>query len=118
MAWRPLEVAKLVAKWGRRGWARQAIVNFKLPMKKKAEMVRQILAVLEPAGWQGIKRRQLFHDRDEITLAAWLDPKIVARGPQPAFQVRAKARHEGPRGRGRAPRRGPPRGRRAGPRRR
>ncbi|MEL6183332.1 MAG: 23S rRNA (cytidine(2498)-2'-O)-methyltransferase RlmM [Myxococcota bacterium] len=120
MAWRPLEVAKLMAKWGRRGWARQAIVNFKLPMKKKAEMVRRILSVLEEAGWQGLRRRQLFHDRDEITLAAWLDPRIVARGAQPAFQVRAKARHleaeasAGPRARGRKPRGGRGRGRATG----
>lgn len=107
MAWRPLEVAKLMGKWGRRGWARQAIVNFKLPMKKKAEMVAQITRVLEESGWQGIRKRQLFHDRDEITLAAWLDPRIVARGVQPAFQVRAKARHEGaPRGRSKASGRG------------
>lgn len=111
MAWRPLEVAKLVAKWGRRGWARQALVNFKLPMKKKADMLRQIVAELERAGWQGLRKRQLFHDRDEITIAAWLDPRIAARGAQPAFQVRSKARHEAsPRrhdGRGEASRRAP-----------
>lgn len=121
MAWRPLEVAKLMAKWGRRGWARQAIVNFKLPMKKKAAMVAQVVAVLKEAGWQGIRKRQLFHDRDEITLAAWLDPSVVARGAQPAFQVRAKARHEeggAPRGRGRGRGRSRGRGRggRSGPR--
>lgn len=94
MAWRPLEVAKLIAKWGRRGWARQVIANFKLPMKKKAQMVRQVTETLQEAGWQGIRKRQLFHDRDEITLACWLDPTIVAKGPQAAFQVRSKARHE------------------------
>ena len=94
MAWRPREVAQLLAKWGRRAWARQAIVNFKLPMKKKAEMLRVITKTLEAAGWQGIRKRQLFHDRDEVTIAAWLDPKLVVRGAQPAFQVRAKAKHQ------------------------
>lgn len=91
MAWRPLEVAQLLAKWGRRGWARQMIVNIKLPMKKKAEMVQSVVSVLREAGWQGIRKRQLFHNRDEVTIAAWLDPRIVARGPQPAFFMRSRA---------------------------
>ncbi len=110
MAWRPLEVAKLIAKWGRRGWARAAIVNFKLPMKKKAAAIAAIEAELSAAGWRGLRRRQLFHDRDEVTIAAWLDPKIVVRGPQPAFQMRSKARQAT------APRRSGPRrgGRSAG----
>ena len=90
MAWRPLEVAQLLGKWGRRGWARQLIANFKLPMKRKADMVRQLLEVLAGSGWQGLRRRQLYHDRDEITVAAWLDPRIVARGPQPAFRMRSR----------------------------
>ena len=39
MAWRPLEVAALLAKWGRRRWARMLVANIKLPMTKKAEIL-------------------------------------------------------------------------------
>ncbi|MBK6685290.1 MAG: 23S rRNA (cytidine(2498)-2'-O)-methyltransferase RlmM [Deltaproteobacteria bacterium] len=89
MAWRPLEVAQLLAKWARRGWARQLIANFKLPMKQKAKILREILGILRDAGWEGLRSRQLYHDRDEITIFGWLNGGIVARGWQPAFELRA-----------------------------
>ena len=38
MAWRPLEAAALLAKWGRKRWARIVVANIKLPMTKKAEI--------------------------------------------------------------------------------
>lgn len=72
MAWRPLEVAQLLAKWGRRKWARFLVANLKLPMKKKAETVEDLRAVIAGGGWQRIRARQLYHDRDEITLTAHL----------------------------------------------
>lgn len=90
MAWRPLEVAQLLAKWARRGWARQLIANFKLPMKQKAKILDEILAVLREGGWEGLRARQLYHDRDEITVFGWLNAGIVARGWQPAFELRAR----------------------------
>lgn len=70
MAWRPLEVAQMLARWARRKWASLLVANFKLPMKRKAEMVRDVRATLEAGGWRGVRTRQLYHDRDEITLTA------------------------------------------------
>ena len=70
MAWRPLEVAALLARYARRRDARFLIANFKLPMKRKAEMVARLCEVLESAGWQALRCRQLYHDRDEVTVFA------------------------------------------------
>lgn len=89
MAWRPLEVALLLAKWARRIWARQMIVNFKLPMQQKAKMLKEVLRILEKAGWHNLRARQLFHDRDEITIFAYLDPSRAHLAAQPAFEMRS-----------------------------
>jgi 23S rRNA (cytidine2498-2'-O)-methyltransferase len=70
MAWRPLEVAALLARYARRRDARFLIANFKLPMKRKAEMVARLSEVLQSAGWQALRCRQLYHDRDEVTVFA------------------------------------------------
>ncbi len=70
MAWRPLEVAQLIAKWGRHGWATQVVANIKLPMKDVLPMLLKVRAALENGGWRSIAMRQLYHDRDEITLRA------------------------------------------------
>ena len=70
MAWRPLEVAQMLARWGRRRDATLLVANFKLPMKRKAEMVGRIRKALEDGGWRAIRTKQLYHDRDEITLTA------------------------------------------------
>lgn len=70
MAWRPLEVAQLLAKWARRGWASMLVANLKLPMKDKLPMIAQCKAILFDAGWQNLKVRQLYHDRDEVTVTA------------------------------------------------
>jgi 23S rRNA (cytidine2498-2'-O)-methyltransferase len=70
MAWRPLEVAQMLARWARNRWTTLLVANFKLPMKRKAEMVARIRSVLEAAGYRAIRTRQLYHDRDEITLTA------------------------------------------------
>lgn len=94
MAWRPLEVANLVAKWGRRVWARQLIANFKLPMKRKAEMLAKIKSIIAEGGWRGIRARQLYFDRDEVTIFAWLDPHVARKGVQAPFKLRSKQKHE------------------------
>jgi 23S rRNA (cytidine2498-2'-O)-methyltransferase len=70
MAWRPLEVAALLARYARRRDARFLIANFKLPMKRKAEMVARLCEILQSAGWQAVRCRQLYHDRDEVTVFA------------------------------------------------
>ncbi len=70
MAWRPVEVARMLAKWARRGWARVLVSNIKLPMKRKAEVVREVREIVHGGGWKRVRTRQLYHDRDEITLTA------------------------------------------------
>ncbi len=70
MAWRPLEVAQMLAKWARKGYARTLVSNIKLPMKKKAEVVREVREIVHGGGWRRVRTRQLYHDRDEITLTA------------------------------------------------
>lgn len=70
MAWRPLEAAQLLAKWGRRRWARLVVANLKLPMKQKAKIVEELRAIVHGGGFSRVRTRQLYHDRDEITLVA------------------------------------------------
>lgn len=70
MAWRPLEVAQLLARWGRKGWTTLVVANLKLPMKDKNATLHRIRHVLSEGGWKHVKMRQLYHDRDEVTLTA------------------------------------------------
>jgi 23S rRNA (cytidine2498-2'-O)-methyltransferase len=75
----PAKVASLVERWLVRGWCRQTIFNLKLPMKKRFQEVEGILgrlaATLDEAGIVfHMRARQLYHDREEITV--W-----VQRGP-------------------------------------
>jgi 23S rRNA (cytidine2498-2'-O)-methyltransferase len=70
MAWRPLEVAALLARWGREGWALHLVCNLKLPMQNKVQTLVQARAVLEEGGWKALRMRQLYHDRDEVTVVA------------------------------------------------
>jgi 23S rRNA (cytidine2498-2'-O)-methyltransferase len=70
MAWRPLEAAALYARWARRQWARFLVANLKLPMKKKAEILARVREILVDGGWSHVRARQLYHDRDEVTVAA------------------------------------------------
>ncbi len=71
MAWRPLEVAQLLAKWGRRRWARNLVANIKLPMKDKNPLLLRVRQTLvEDGGWEGLTVRQLYHARDEVTVTA------------------------------------------------
>lgn len=70
MAWRPLEVAAMLARWARRRDTTLLVANFKLPMKKKAETVARIRQILESGGFRSVRARQLYHDRDEVTVTA------------------------------------------------
>jgi 23S rRNA (cytidine2498-2'-O)-methyltransferase len=72
MAWRPLEVAQLLAKWGRNHWADALCANFKLPMRDKNPILFRIRHLLEESGWMRLRIRQLYHDRDEVTVTAGL----------------------------------------------
>ncbi|MBL9004610.1 MAG: 23S rRNA (cytidine(2498)-2'-O)-methyltransferase RlmM [Myxococcales bacterium] len=86
MAYRPLEVAGLLARWGRRRWARFLVANIKLPMKQRVAMLGRVREILESGGWTGLRARQLYHDRDEVTLFAWrgfgLDTRVQHQSPR------------------------------------
>ena len=72
MVEQPRRVAARMADWLREGWCRQAIFNLKLPMKKRWDETRLCLdLVREQAGVPLVlSARQLFHDREEITVLA------------------------------------------------
>jgi 23S rRNA (cytidine2498-2'-O)-methyltransferase len=70
MAWRPLEVAQMLGRWARKRQTRMLVANFKLPMKRKAEMVLRLRELLAASGYQQLRTRQLYHDREEITVTA------------------------------------------------
>ncbi|MBZ0121739.1 MAG: 23S rRNA (cytidine(2498)-2'-O)-methyltransferase RlmM, partial [Sandaracinaceae bacterium] len=72
MVHKPLEVARLLASWGARRLTRFVLANVKLPMKTRAEVVRAVQDILrKEGGFRTIRARQLYHDRDEITLVCW-----------------------------------------------
>lgn len=71
MAYRPLEVAALLAKWSRSRWARLLVANFKLPMTRKVEILYRVKQVLQDGGWRDLHAKQLYHDRDEVTIRAY-----------------------------------------------
>ncbi len=71
MAFRPLDVARLLGRWAREHRARFLLANFKLPMRAKVEITYRVLDTLREAGWRDVRGRQLFHDRDEFTVCAW-----------------------------------------------
>jgi 23S rRNA (cytidine2498-2'-O)-methyltransferase len=72
MVEQPARVAALMRDWLVDGDARAAIFNLKLPMKKRWQETQRCLALLREAlgpDWT-IRARQLYHDREEITVAA------------------------------------------------
>ena len=71
MVEQPARVAARMAEWLGNGWCRFAIFNLKLPMKKRYEEVQRCLArVREGAPGVELRARQLYHDREEITVFA------------------------------------------------
>jgi 23S rRNA (cytidine2498-2'-O)-methyltransferase len=75
MVEQPARVADLMASWLAEGHARAAVFNLKLPMKKRWLETQRCLDRLADAlgdAWS-IRARQLYHDREEITVAALLD---------------------------------------------
>ncbi|MEJ2360728.1 MAG: 23S rRNA (cytidine(2498)-2'-O)-methyltransferase RlmM [Gammaproteobacteria bacterium] len=73
MVEQPSRIAELIGLWFVRGLCRHAIFNLKLPMKKRYTEYRQcintISNMLAQTGLNySLRARQLYHDRDEITL--------------------------------------------------
>jgi 23S rRNA (cytidine2498-2'-O)-methyltransferase len=73
MVEQPRRIAELVARWFADGWCRQSMFNLKLPMKKRyaetwlcLDLIRDKLA---RSGRQvELRAKQLYHDREEITV--------------------------------------------------
>ena len=72
MVEQPIRVAALMGEWLAQGHARAALFNLKLPMKKRWEETRRCLGLLHDAlgGRHALRARQLYHDREEITVLA------------------------------------------------
>jgi 23S rRNA (cytidine2498-2'-O)-methyltransferase len=70
MVEQPRRVAARMATWLREGWCRHAIFNLKLPMKKRWAETRLCLDLFAQQAQQPliIRARQLYHDREEITV--------------------------------------------------
>jgi 23S rRNA (cytidine2498-2'-O)-methyltransferase len=69
MVEQPRRVAELIARWLREKWCQRAIFNLKLPMKKRYEETRLCLDVVGATA-HTVRARQLYHDREEITVFA------------------------------------------------
>lgn len=74
MVEKPVKVAHLMADWFIEGYCNQAIFNLKLPMKTRyqaveqyLEAIRQRLEEAEAGGYQ-LTAKQLYHDREEVTV--------------------------------------------------
>lgn len=70
---KPQRVAELVADWLINGWCQESIFNLKLPMKKRYETVKEILADFENSLQQAgiryqLQAKHLYHDREEVTV--------------------------------------------------
>lgn len=72
MVEQPRRVAERMATWLREGWCRHAIFNLKLPMKKRWDETRLCLELFEQQAHKPLllRARQLYHDREEITVFA------------------------------------------------
>jgi 23S rRNA (cytidine2498-2'-O)-methyltransferase len=68
----PRKVASRLALWFAQGWCKRAIFNLKLPMKKRWDETRLCLDLFaQKAGMDlDIRAKQLYHDREEITVYA------------------------------------------------
>ncbi|HEY9199100.1 MAG TPA: 23S rRNA (cytidine(2498)-2'-O)-methyltransferase RlmM [Gammaproteobacteria bacterium] len=76
----PARIAELAARWLGDGWCRRSVFNLKLPMKKRYQEVMQCLAVvrdrLEATGHPyRLACKQLYHDREEVTVFAAVDSR-------------------------------------------
>ena len=72
MVEQPRRVAARMAEWFANGWCRHAIFNLKLPMKKRWDETQLCLDLLRSQAGKPLtlRAKQLYHDREEITVAA------------------------------------------------
>jgi 23S rRNA (cytidine2498-2'-O)-methyltransferase len=69
MVEQPRRIAELIAQWLGAGSCQRAIFNLKLPMKKRYEETQSCLARVRAVA-SDVRARQLYHDREEITVFA------------------------------------------------
>ncbi|MEP6484060.1 MAG: 23S rRNA (cytidine(2498)-2'-O)-methyltransferase RlmM [Rudaea sp.] len=69
MVEQPRRIAALIAQWLADGLCRYTVFNLKLPMKKRFEETRLCLDIVG-AHASDVRARQLYHDREEITVFA------------------------------------------------
>ena len=72
MVEQPRRVAERMATWLREGWCRHTIFNLKLPMKKRWQETQLCLDLFAQHAQKPltIRAKQLYHDREEITVLA------------------------------------------------
>lgn len=72
MVEQPRRVAERMGTWFREGWCRHAIFNLKLPMKKRWDETQLCLDLFAERAERPlqIRAKQLYHDREEITVLA------------------------------------------------
>ncbi|WP_407354227.1 23S rRNA (cytidine(2498)-2'-O)-methyltransferase RlmM [Luteimonas sp. R10] len=72
MVEQPRRVAERMATWLREDWCRHTLFNLKLPMKKRWQETRQCLELFADQAGRPLtlRARQLYHDREEITVFA------------------------------------------------
>jgi len=72
MVEQPRRVAERMASWLREGWCKHAIFNLKLPMKKRWQETQLCLELFASQAEKPltIRAKQLYHDREEITVFA------------------------------------------------
>lgn len=85
MVEQPRRVAELMLEWLRKDYARSAIFNLKLPMKKRLDEVRACVDLVRKGLEEDeirprILARQLYHDREEITLLVRKEGKAKTTG--------------------------------------
>jgi 23S rRNA (cytidine2498-2'-O)-methyltransferase len=69
MVEQPRRIAELIARWLSERACRHAIFNLKLPMKKRYEETQRCLDLVRMVATD-VRAKQLYHDREEITVFA------------------------------------------------
>jgi len=70
---KPALIEEVLHNWIKNRWCKHFVVNFKLPMKQKYPIIRDILERVEKLAqdrhqkWN-FRCKQLYHDRDEVTI--------------------------------------------------
>ena len=66
----PQRITLLMQQWLVEGWAKAALFNLKLPMKKRYAMVQDCITLLQEqlGNTHSIRAKHLYHDREEITV--------------------------------------------------